>query len=1200
MKIRYTKLIITLLLVVFGLRASAQDYYLNFFDINDGLDQSYIYSISQGKDGFLWVGTENGLIRYDGNRFTTLTVMDSLAENFVTASLLDHSGALWIGHNQGALTLYEGNSFKKFVIKDNMNRINTIFQDRDKDIWLGTQGGGLIRIHNKKSVNIFNEDEYLSSLIYSVNQDRNGNILVGTSDGLFKYAFRRQNESMQLIKVIEEFEGMSVKAIVRKKYSRRFWVGTESEGLFEYQPADLFSESQIVENCKDKLGTDLLNIQYIFQDNHSRLWVSIYGQGIAQILIRNNSYQLRMITEEKGNKSTYIKCIFEDREGNMWLGAYGGGLIQVKAETFRFLTSWDGLINDNVTCVLTDRKGNLWFGTEAGISVLSNEEQPEVIKHWTAKQGLKGTISALYEDQDGTIWVGTRTSGLYKLFPESGIIRSVALNKTKLSKYINYITGNEKREIWIATVDGLYRHSLGAGTTKYYSTLNGLIHNNVQALYIDSENNLWLASQGFGIMYYDGKQFHINQPSNISTVTLVNSITEDKNNNIWFGTEGQGLYEFDGETFYNYTAIQGLQSDYTYGVLADDDGNIWISHKKGISKFDQLNKVFYYFNKVEGFLGGQTNINAKYKDANGDLWFGTKKGVAKVKKKGKDHEIVLPNIHITGLKLFNDPHEATPDLELPFKRYTITFEFVGICLKDPKKVRYKYMLEGYDMEWSDIVSNNKVTYSRLEEGEYTFRVKACNSDGIWNEEATSYSFSISTPFWKTTWFPIIVILALFASVFLMLRFRTQKLEQQRQYLSNEVKKRTRELAEKNIELEKRTNEISLLFESLPVITYMTAADKNYENLRFTYVSSSIQKHTNYRPEDLVNNFSFWENRIHQDDISTVTTKLFKLYTQGDTEFDFRWAVAPDTYRWFRNISRVIKFDDGTIRQVGLWHDISMHKASEKAIIKMNESLEKRVHERTEQLEKSNEDLSTEIDGHIKTTGQLKEINKELDTFVYKATHDLRGPLSSTLGLVNLMKNEIEDKAALSYVDMIYESTQRLDTILLELLEVSTIKHSSLKYSKINFETLIKDVYKSLQNKEAVGKIKFKLDISQEVPYFSDKTILTSILQNLLDNAIKYRRNMVRDPSIQVTVMTTPKGVNIEVKDNGCGIPDAAKDKVYDMFFRGDLYSRGSGLGLYIVKTSVNKLGGRIKFETEEKVGTAFQLFIPHKQHQQAA
>lgn len=1196
----YISLLTGFLLLSAG-QISGREYYYTSFDIDDGLDQSYIYSISQGRDGFLWLGTENGLIRYDGIRFDIYTVMDSLAENFVTSSMLSSRGELWIGHNQGSLTIRSGSTFRKFPIPGNMNRINTIFEDRDKNIWLGTQGGGLIRIHNKKSIKIFTDD-YLGSLIYSVNQDKNGNILVGTSDGLFKYTFKRQDQSMELIKVVPEFEDITIKSIIRKRYSRRFWIGTEHDGLYEYQPASLFEETEVIENCNGKLGRDIKNIHYLYQDKQSNLWISTYGHGVLQVRLRANNYYAISVPVSKDDENDYIKCIFEDREGNVWLGSYGGGLIQLKRQTFDFYGMEHGLLDNNVNCISQDQNGYYWFGTSGGISVISRDHFPEVLMTYTKADGIPSNeISALYEDMNGTFWVGTRRSGLCKINPKTGEIRIVSLNQNRLSKHINYITGDEKGDIWIATVEGLYRYSLGSRMVKYYSTLNGLIHNNVQAIYVDTEGRLWLASQGFGIMYFDGKQFHINQPGNISTVTMVNSITEDEDHNIWFGTQGQGLYKYNGKDFYNYTTMQGLQSDYTYAIQVDDDNNLWISHKKGISRFDHVNELFYFYNEKEGFLGGQTNINAKFKDQDGALWFGTVNGAAKVAKRSKDQDIILPNVHITGLRLFNEPHEIIPDLELPFKQYNITFEYVGICLKDPEKVRYQYMLEGFDIDWSDVVSANKVTYSKISEGEYTFKVRACNSEGMWNEEASSYSFVVATPFWKTTWFPVAVVLSLIGGVFLTMRFRTEKLEQQRQYLRNEVKKRTRELAEKNIELEKRTNEISLLFESMPVITYMTAADKNYENLRFTYVSSSIRKHTKYKPEDLVNNFNFWESRIHEDDISTVTTKLFKLYTKGDTEFDFRWQVAPNDYRWFRNISRVIKFDDGTIRQVGLWHDISAHKASEEAIIKMNESLENRVRERTQQLETSNKKLQDEIQGHVKTTERLKEINKELDTFVYKATHDLRGPLSSTLGLVNLMKSEIKDEEALNYVDMISESTQRLDTILLELLEVSTIKHSSLKFSQIKFNKLIPEIYKSLNNKADTDEISFDLKIKEDDSYYSDKTILTSIFQNLLDNAIKYRRTKGKNPpSIKVTVKTNESGVDIEVQDNGCGIQDAAKDKVFDMFFRGDLYSKGSGLGLYIVKTSVNKLGGNIDFESSKNKGTTFRVFIPNKRDQKEA
>ncbi len=1178
----------------FGFSQSYQ-YTSKRFDIDDGIAQSYIYSILQDNTGFLWMGTENGCVRYDGHDFVTFTIDDGLADNFITTAMIDKTGNIWFGHNQGKLTKYNGKTFTIFDLHSNSNRINTIFEDKNNAIWVGTNGNGLFRLDNKTGFEQYNNDPLLN-IINVISQDYFGNILLGTNDGLLKYRYSSRREELIYVSEIDELSGITIQAIGMKNSGKDMYIGSRDIGLYDYYGVSSTNPSSFGTIYTEKNGLGSNNIAAIYKDHHSNIWISCFGKGIQMLEESNTEFHPRNLDHQLDFNYKYIKSIFQDREGNIWLGTYGEGLIRIAETEFTIINKASGLLDDNVLANIIDIKGNYWTGGVNGLTKVTLAQEPEeyIYTHYTVANGLpENHVTAIHEDTYGNLWIGTATAGVCKLNVKTNHITKVSIGGSTLCKMINAINGDAEGNIWIATIEGVFHINTNNGAIKHYTTIDGLLHNNIQSLFFSNDNVLWLASHGFGIMIFDGESFQSRQPEHISGATIINCITSDQNNNLWFGTNGHGVYKYDGESFYQFTNNEGLGSNYCYSIIADNNNQIWMGHRVGLTKYNQEENKYYFYGKNEGYYGGRINLNATCIDSKGNIWFGSEKGSVVHLFSEESHAHIEPHIIISGLTVNNEMTPLANNLELPYKKYNIIFDYKGIYLKDPEKVRYQYMLEGFDQTWLEVTPSTKAVYPRLLEGEYTFKVKAMNSEGIWNEDPVSFHFFVKTPFWKTTWFPVSAASFIILLVFTILKIRTRKLEQQKEHLRGEVEKRTSELHEKNKELEKKTSEISLMFESLPVITYMSTTNDNFQNNQFTYISKSIKKHTGYEPENLLKDFSFWESRIYEDDVSMVTTKLFKLYMKGFTEFDFRWQIANGKYKWYRNISRIIKFDDGTIKQVGLWHDITEYKKAEKAIVQMNEELEKRVDNRTKELRKTNAKLSEEINDHVKTAALLRQTNKELDTYVYKATHDLRGPLSSTLGVVNLMMEEVKDPTSIKYTKLIKESTERLDSILLDLLEVSTVKHSTLKYSVINFNKMITDIYDSLKNRSGTN-IECNLELNSSEKFYSDTTILKSIFQNLIDNAIKYHKNGIQKPFVSITVSSHKSGVNIVVADNGYGIQANVIDRIFDMFYRANEDSQGTGLGLYIVKTSIERLGGNIKVKSTENKGTTFTLFIPNK------
>ncbi|MFL5753361.1 MAG: ATP-binding protein [Bacteroidia bacterium] len=362
------------------------------------------------------------------------------------------------------------------------------------------------------------------------------------------------------------------------------------------------------------------------------------------------------------------------------------------------------------------------------------------------------------------------------------------------------------------------------------------------------------------------------------------------------------------------------------------------------------------------------------------------------------------------------------------------------------------------------------------------------------------------------------------------------------------KEALRENEEAQQNLKEQNIFMNLLLESLPIAHYLAEARDDFP---MTYVSNSVYSFTGYHPEQFVRNSSFWMDNIHPDDLSQVQHNLPDLMSSGEYSNEYRWKIADGAYRWFYDKAKLVKGPEGRSYVSGAVIDITQRKeAEEKLIVK----------------------------------------NKELNTFIYRSTHDLRGPLMSIIGITNLAKKEQDLPQLQSYTMMIDEATKKLDTILLSLITTMSIKDAKANFKEIDIEELLAAVLKRIDTIDGYKRMQFITDIRKKKLY-SDELILGSVLQNIIENAIKYH-NKHEDPWISIRIVEEEKKVIIEITDNGPGMKEEVQEKVFDMFYRGNLGSKGSGLGLYIVRNGVEKLGGTIYLNSVEEIGTTFIISLP--------
>jgi len=1042
---RFSKYLFLSTLFFLALEGFGQTFNFKNYNTLDGLSQAYIYTLNQGPKGKLYIGTGEGLTRFDGKNFTSYTVADGLAENFVTASITDMSDRIWFGHYEGSITIYDGNSFKKLSLgKICQSPINALFQDKAGIMWIGTQNDGIIKIEKGKIQSFKNT--FSTLVIYAINKDEDDNLLVATSDGIF--VCKLINNKLNVVKKL--LSEIAVLQLTSLKNNKDFLVGTKEHGLHKLTHSKGSNKFEI-KKIYGELGFNFNYINIIREDKDENIWLGCYGSGITKNkIIDNRLINLEEYNVNSGLSNNYVKSFFIDREENIWVGTFGGGLDHLLNPIFTLYTSQDRLLTNNITSVFNDKNNTVWVGSEKGLNKLSfhNSKEKNTIAGYPFQKNILKGINSIEEDDDGNLLLGSSNDGIWKFDIKQEKYSSwLNITNNLQNKKINSIIKDKSNNLWIATEEGALQYNLTTKTLKHFTMEDGLVHNNIFSIYIDSKNSVWFATHGTGLSCYKNGQIINYKSPNIASGLDINCIIEDNIGNLWIGTYGQGVYIFNGKDFLNkYSLNHGLGSNYCYSINKDIRNNIWIGHKNGISKFNASKQTFTFYQKKEGFLVEEVNTNAIINDKVGNVWFGTVHGLLKYNIKVDKPHLKGPIVNIQGLKLFFQDVDWSKysdslvgldsipyNLVLSHDKNHLTFHSIGVSLSNPEKIKYQYKLDGFENEWSLITNEPFITYANLPPGNYTFKARAQNSFEVWSEHPTDFSFTILNPFWKTWWFILLSMVSTVGIFFFIVRIRIRSLQKRQQELENEKIKLEAEIKERKLAQKKQ-------------------------------------------------------------------------------------------------------------------------KISEK---------------------------------------KLKQTNQELNTFIYRSSHDLRGPLSTVKGLTQLGVMEVKEEAALKYFNLISDRVNRLDFILTDLINIVEIIESDINATLINFEEIVSTVLTDLGDIQLTNKIEIKRSFNTSEAYYSDYKLIYTIFKNIIDNSIKYKSTDRRTPFVSIDVSDAIGGVKISISDNGIGVNDDIKHKVFDMFFRGTDQSKGSGLGLYIIHKIVNgKLNGSLKLESVYKESTNIECYLP--------
>jgi signal transduction histidine kinase/ligand-binding sensor domain-containing protein/DNA-binding response OmpR family regulator len=720
----------------------------------------------QTRDGYLWLATWGGLVRFDGVNFTTFNQQNTplLKDNSINALVEDPDGALWVGTASAGLLRLKNGVFTPYTTTEGLssNYIQSLYVDHAGTLWIGTNHG-LNRLSEGKFTVYTIANGLSDNSITSLCDDREGNLWIGTRGaGAMKFRdgkFTAYRPSAGLNSEMVE--------VVYEDHHGRLWFGT-GFGL------------QYLQNGKFVTYTEELkedSINAIFEDRAGSLWVGTYNAGLKRI----KDGAVASYDSHNGLSADTIHTIFEDREGSLWIGTDNGGLNRFKVGEFSSFTTDDGLVANVVLSISQDRNGALWIGTNQGVSRYQNG----AFVNYARPKFPIALTKTLYASHDGSVWFGAN-DGLMNLRDDK--ITAYTTRDGFSDDRLRVLFEDREGTLWVGTQsEGLSRFKAGVITN--YTTNNGLSNNYIRSLTEDRAGNLWIGTRDGGLSKFRDEKFtNYDLASGLVSNTIISTYA-DAENTIWIGTD-KGLSRFKGGTFSNFTVKDGLFSNFIYSILEDDLGNLWMSSDEGVFRvskqsLDDLSqgKIRTLTSTSYGTENGMSvttcsegNQPGAWKSTDGRLWFATIKGLVSVDPNKLTTNTQPPPVIIEQLISGNQTIPMKQDIALPPGQEKFEFHYTALSFLDTAKVRFKYKLEGVDKEWVEAGTRRVAYYTNLPPGTYKFRVIACNNDGVWNETGATFSFSLAPYFYQNSWFYFlcICIAILIATTLFRLRMKTLK------------------------------------------------------------------------------------------------------------------------------------------------------------------------------------------------------------------------------------------------------------------------------------------------------------------------------------------------------------------------------------------------------------------------------------------
>jgi len=805
-------------------RRPISQYLHDVWTIDQGLPQNGVLAIAQGRDGYLWLGTEAGLVRFDGVTFTTFTTATTTAlkDNYVSFVMVDTSDDVLVGTWVGGVTRLSAGTAAAIPGAEGAF-VNGIHRDRAGRLWVARTGDLLLLRDGALQTAAGSKGS-----VFSMAEDSSGLLLAGTNDGLVTWQGDRlvpwQPPGGRITETVWT---------VYHDHTDGWWFGTPN-ALYSYRGARL-------ERFDAAHGLPAGGVTSILETRNGQLWVGTDGGGLARLVNR----RFQRFAARDGLSDDAVTFLLEDREGSVWVGTRHGGLNRFRQPIFTLYTPREGLSAKVVWSVYGDRQGALWIGTEAGgLNRLQNGR----FTHY-----MPGTsVVATLQTRDGVLWAATR-EGLARL--HDGRWEPMTFSGTRPTLSVSALTEDRTGALWLGGRDGLYRWKGGA--LRDYSEQAGLGPARVRTIVEDGDGVVWIATHGRGLLRFQNERFTALTVKEGLSGDVVESLFADEHG-LWVGTESGMSLVRSGKITRLPVKYDVLMTD-LFTIQKDDRGNLWLSSNQGLGMVSQRELLEAADGKGDSVrvhemisLDGRRRIefngssqNAGWKSPDGRLWFPSIKGLVVVDPAHLTSNALPPPVHIEQILVDGRAVPVTDSVTVPPGGGGLELHYTATSLLVPERVRFRYRLEGYDKDWVEAGARRVAFYTRVPGGRYRFHVLAANNDGVWNVSGAGLPLRLGLHFYETWWFYVLSGLAIVSAVLGGVRLRVRSIQERAQHLSVLVDERTSELQREVLERSLAEERYRHLFDSNPQPVWVS----DRETLAFLAVNDAATRHYGYSRDE---------------------------------------------------------------------------------------------------------------------------------------------------------------------------------------------------------------------------------------------------------------------------------------------------------------------------------------------------------------
>ncbi len=1122
----------------------------DFWTSENSLLGEAVYQILQSPDGYLWLRTSAGLVRFDGVQFVLInpTVAGKAVNEPVRAICTGADGDMLVRTTSRTL-IYRDGIFSDYRSPAPLpdGDIRALFESREHQVFVGSDD--FIYLIQNDGPKLLRAN---TSWINTFMEDRAGTVWIGSAGTIriYHYADGQLTNSAIQINGVQELIQDS---------NQQIW-GATLNGLF------LLQEHSAPSAILPKLIHGEVNA--VLRDRQGNLWVGTASSGLFRI----TNGKATSFSASDGLSDSAVLALYEDREGSLWVGT-ASGLDRLRDTSFTTFTTKEGLPSNQTSLVIQVRDGSLFILCPGSGWARMKDGAITAI---TAKDGLPNKYgNGFFQSRDGGLWVGVGGGllrylrGKFTLFNGGG----------RLTKsYISTIN-EDAQSLIFATSDTLaFRLEHGKAepfTFEGQATPLSQPGNYTFTIYRDSQGTLW-----FGTVKGLFKFAHGGSPANAHQRQIsfpVTSIFDDGRGSLWLGGRTPGLtrfYKGSGRVV-RYRAQDGLFDGYPTCTLADDEGNLWISTSDGIVMAPRLELDAFAEGRAAtvhtrrfGVADGMKSSEASSPDfqpggwrtRDGRLWFATRKGIVMVDPRHLLHNDVPPPVVIE--KVVTDHGDFSPQQPIQIAAGTtdIEFHYTGLSFRDPAKVQFKYRLEGYDDDWVNADTRRTAYYTRLPPGNYRFQVIAANEDGIWNTTGASVGLVMERHFYQTAWFYGLCAWALFLCAFAGPNIYTRSLRARARELRLKIDERTKDLQDQKAFLRQVIDIIPNIIFVKDLEGRFTLVNKTLADLHFTTTDEMIGKTA---ADYLSNSEEVQRFRDHEAEMIRAPREL--------SAPEEHVTDAHGTVRWLQTVRRPLFSGAGRLAQIlGVAVDITHRKQTEEELRQARDAAEAASRAKSE--------------------------------FLANMSHEIRTPMNGIIGMAELaMSAQGEEQR--EYLSLVRSSAEALLVILNDILDYSKIEAGkiTLDSSPFKLPELIHNTVATIGITAAKKKLQVISTLAPDVPeeLMGDSVRLRQVLLNLTGNAIKFTSR----GEVAVTVAVENRNpaditLRFSVRDTGIGIPPEKQPRIFRAFEQADSSTTrqygGTGLGLAISRRIVELMGGNIWLESYPGAGSTFYFTAKFK------